>query len=292
MIKQINFLKADLDTVSTAALLTASLDNIKIVHLENTASNKDLNDSSILCIECGGDGLCALDNYDHHSNENLPCATVQAYEKIGSPKDLLEFVDHVSYIDAGKRLCNTPLPTNQTNHSLSSIFSGMLYLYQDETERFIKGYELIKEIMSSENCLNNVWDIPLVSDNLRTYAQAKSKLRKSLECKLCDVHTVIIDDYKIMILHSELAGVHGLLKKNGADISIAINDNFHKISISFTPKTLPFAKITCEKLNNIELGWGGHIDTGIIASPYQGTTISEDALTMLLTHVIREQSNH
>ena len=62
MIKQINFLKADLDTVSTAAMLTDCLDNLQIKRLENKASDSDLKDSSILCIECGGDGLCTLNN--------------------------------------------------------------------------------------------------------------------------------------------------------------------------------------------------------------------------------------
>ena len=52
MIKQINFVKADLDTVSTAAMLTDCLDNLQIKRLENKASDSDLKDSSILCIEC------------------------------------------------------------------------------------------------------------------------------------------------------------------------------------------------------------------------------------------------
>ena len=50
MIKQINFLKADLDTVSTAAMLIDCLDNLQIKRLENKASDSDLKDSSILCI--------------------------------------------------------------------------------------------------------------------------------------------------------------------------------------------------------------------------------------------------
>ena len=41
MIKQINFLKADLDTASTAAMLTDCLDNLQIKRLENKASDSD-----------------------------------------------------------------------------------------------------------------------------------------------------------------------------------------------------------------------------------------------------------
>lgn len=275
MIKQINFLKADLDTVSTVAMLTDSLDNLKIKQLENKASESDLKDSSILCIECGGDGLCALNNYDHHKNDCLSCATVQAFNMIGAPERFLQFVDHVSYVDTNTRLCNTPLPLNKSGNSVSSLFSGMLYLYHDENERFTKGYELIKTILSSDDLLNSVWNIPLLSDNFKRYANAKSTMQQLLSDELCKAKIFCIEGYQVMLLHSELAGVHGLLKRNGATISIAINDNLHKISISFTKQTLPLAKFIVEKLNRIEAGWGGHVDKGIIASPYQGSSLTD-----------------
>ena len=292
MIKQINFLKADLDTVSTAAMLTDSLDNLNLKHLENKASDGDLKDSSILCIECGGDGLCALNNYDHHTNDCLPCATVQAFNMIGKPESLLQFVDHVSYIDTNTRLCNSPLPLNKSGYSVSSLFSGMLYLYNDEIERFTKGYDLIKFILSSDNLLSSVWNIPLLSDNFKRYANAKSTMQQLLSDELCKAKIFCIEGYQVMLLHSELAGIHGLLKRNGAAISIAINDNLHKISISFTPQTLHFGKIILEKLNRIKPGWGGHIDKGIIASPYQGSSLTDIELCKIITETVKEQHNH
>uniref|UniRef100_UPI00402A7323 hypothetical protein n=1 Tax=Succinivibrio sp. TaxID=2053619 RepID=UPI00402A7323 len=292
MIKQINFLKADLDTVSTVAMLTDSLDNLKIKQLENKASESDLKDSSILCIECGGDGLCALNNYDHHKNDCLSCATVQAFNMIGAPERFLQFVDHVSYVDTNTRLCNTPLPLNKSGNSVSSLFSGMLYLYHDENERFTKGYELIKTILSSDDLLNSVWNIPLLSDNFKRYANAKSTMQQLLSDELCKAKIFCIEGYQVMLLHSELAGVHGLLKRNGATISIAINDNLHKISISFTKQTLPLAKFILEKLNRIEAGWGGHIDKGIIASPYQGSSLTDTEICKILTETVSRQYNH
>lgn len=291
MIKQINFLKADLDTVSTAAMLTDSLDTLKIKHLENKASDSDLKDSSILCIECGGDGLCALNNYDHHINDSLPCATVQAFNMIGKTDRFLQFVDHVCYIDTNTRLCNTPLPLNKSGYSVSSLFSGMLYLYHDENERFTKGYELIKTILSSDDLLNSVWDIPLLSDEIKRYANAKSTMQQLLSDELCKAKTFCIEGYQVMLLHSELAGIHGLLKRNGAAISIAINDSLHKITISFTPQTLHFGKIILENLNRIEPGWGGHIDKGIIASPYQGSSLTDIELCKIITETIKRQHN-
>lgn len=292
MIKQINFLKADLDTVSTVAMLTDSLDNLKIKQLENKASESDLKDSSILCIECGGDGLCALNNYDHHKNDCLSCATVQAFNMIGAPERFLQFVDHVSYVDTNTRLCNTPLPLNKSGNSVSSLFSGMLYLYHDENERFTKGYELIKTILSSDDLLNSVWNISLLSDNFKRYANAKSTMQQLLSDELCKAKIFCIEGYQVMLLHSELAEVHGLLKRNGATISIAINDNLHKISISFTKQTLPLAKFIVEKLNRIEAGWGGHVDKGIIASPYQGSSLTDIEICKILTETVSRQYNH
>ena len=273
-------------------MLTDSLDNLKIKQLENKASESDLKDSSILCIECGGDGLCALNNYDHHKNDCLSCATVQAFNMIGAPERFLQFVDHVSYVDTNTRLCNTPLPLNKSGNSVSSLFSGMLYLYHDENERFTKGYELIKEILSSDDLLNSVWNIPLLSDNFKRYANAKSTMQQLLSDELCKAKIFCIEGYQVMLLHSELAGVHGLLKRNGATISIAINDNLHKISISFTKQTLPLAKFIVEKLNRIEAGWGGHVDKGIIASPYQGSSLTDIEICKILTETVSRQYNH
>ncbi len=292
MIKQINYIKADLDTVSTAALLTESLDNTKLIHLEHKASDNDLKDNSILCIECGGDGIVALNNFDHHQIESLPCATVQAYIKIGSPSQLLQFADHVSYIDTNTRLISTELHSIKTAFSISSLFSGMLYLYHDENKRFIKGYDLIKKILSSEELLNKVWDIPLISDDFKRYADAKITLQQDLENELCNAHTVQIARYKVMILHSELTGIHGLLKRNGADISIAINDTIHKISISFTPKTIHLTQKFSKFINKKEQGWGGHIDKGIVASPYKGSCLTENSLCKILSEAIEYQSSY
>lgn len=168
----------------------------------------------------------------------------------------------------------------------------MLFLYNDENERFTKGYELIKAILSSDDLLNTVWNIPLLSDNFKRYANAKSTMQQLLSDELCKAKAFCIEGYQVMLLHSELTGIHGLLKRNGADISIAINDSLHKKSISFTPQTLHFGKIILEKLNRIESGWGGHIDKGIIASPYQGSFLRDIEICKIMTETINGQHNH
>ena len=154
----------------------------------------------------------------------------------------------------------------------------MLFLYTDEKQRFIKGYHFLKDIMNSEECLKSPWDIPLINSDFKLYAEAKDLLTKKLDKEILKAKTIYSNNFKVMILHSEYAGIHGLLKKNGAEISIAVNDNLRKVTISFTDKTTHYARTICNHLNMIENGWGGHIERGIIASPFKGTSLDESCL--------------
>lgn len=286
MIKQINFIKADLDTVCTAALLTSDLEQINLVKLYDNATQDDLNNSEVLCIECGGDGQTELNNFDHHANESLNCACAQAFQKLGSPQKLLKLIDYISFIDTGVGLYSCNIKPLISARALSSIFSGMMCLTPDEKQRFIKGYQIIKAVINSNEYRDSPWDIPLISHDFKMYYEAKILLTKKLDGELNNAKTVLIENLKVMVLHSENAGIHGLLKRNGADISIAINDRLNKVTVSFSDRTVHYAKLLCNSLNNLEKGWGGHIERGIIASPFKGTTLNESCLITVLEKVL------
>lgn len=286
MIKQINFIKADLDTVCTAALMTSDLEQINLVKLYVNATQDDLNNSEVLCIECGGDGQTELNNFDHHANESLICACGQAFQKLGSPQKLLKLIDYISFIDTGVGLYSCNIKPLISARALSSIFSGMMCLTPDEKQRFIKGYQIIKAVINSNEYRDSPWDIPLISHDFKMYYEAKILLTKKLDGELNNAKTVLIENLKVMVLHSENAGIHGLLKRNGADISIAINDRLNKVTVSFSDRTVHYAKLLCNSLNNLEKGWGGHIERGIIASPFKGTTLNEYCLITVLEKVL------
>lgn len=286
MIKQINFIKADLDTVCTAVLMTSNLEQINLVKLYDNATQDDLNNSEVLCIECGGDGQTELNNFDHHAKESLICACGQAFQKLGSPQKLLKLIDYISFIDTGVGLYSCNIKPLISARALSSIFSGMMCLTPDEKQRFIKGYQIIKAVINSNEYRDSPWDIPLISPDFKMYYEAKILLTKKLDEELNNAKTVLIENLKVMVLHSENAGIHGLLKRNGADISIAINDRLNKVTVSFSDRTVHYAKLLCNSLNNLEKGWGGHIERGIIASPFRGTALDESCLISVLGKVL------
>ena len=103
----IKFIKADLDTVAAAALiLNEQPENIYV--LMNNAEEKSLNHSSCLCLECGGDGLCSLNNFDHHEKSELPCAAVQAFNEYKCSEKYRNLVNYVEYIDTGREAALLP----------------------------------------------------------------------------------------------------------------------------------------------------------------------------------------
>lgn len=53
-----------------------------------------------------------------------------------------------------------------------------------------------KAILSSDYLLNTVWNIPLLSDNFKRYANAKSTMKLLLSDELCKAKTFCIEGYQ------------------------------------------------------------------------------------------------
>ena len=76
--------KIDLDTCGAALLLGVTREH-EVVWLRSAqASQEELSDPSILCVEVGGSGRVAEGNFDHHGagSEGLPSATLQAWRSL------------------------------------------------------------------------------------------------------------------------------------------------------------------------------------------------------------------
>ncbi|MDD7288030.1 MAG: hypothetical protein PUG89_10360, partial [Succinivibrio sp.] len=206
----IKFIKADLDTVAAAALILNELpENIYV--LMNNAEEKSLNHSSCLCLECGGDGLCSLNNFDHHEKSELPCAAVQAFNEYKCSEKYRNLVNYVEYIDTG-RGSFTSLSVDDSCCSISSLFSGMLSLYKSEITRFKKGFEFFKRIMEMPEVLANPLAVPVDDPVLSRYYKAKNKITDALnkeQDKIVKVDCAV----PTMYLKTQLPGVHGLLHK-------------------------------------------------------------------------------
>ena len=300
-ITKLNFIKADLDTVCTAAILLSKeeFETLDLVKLDTLAPAQDLEDPKVLCIECGGDGHIECNNFDHHqqvdaltipcdegvtvnlamSNEKgTYCSAVQAFIAQGMPSNLVNLVNFVSYVDT--RSCLIPvfeLKLKKGNTSLSDLFNGMRLIYKDEVERFKHGFDLLKEVMADEDKLEHPEHIQNLTQAQQQYLETKIKQKEAIEKAIEDAKTYYICGVKVSALETTLPGVHGLLKRHGAEISIAKNTDTAKISVSVDymckvdPQELAYA--LNQKENNKENTWGGHPELGIISSPYNGTKL-------------------
>ncbi|MCX8110684.1 MAG: hypothetical protein N3D15_05500, partial [Syntrophorhabdaceae bacterium] len=136
--------KPDLDTCLTGLIIGIS-DRDDIVVVDDVADEKDIQDHSVVCIECGGTGLTSLNNFDHHDPERyFPPACLQAYRKTGCHAAGLErLVEYVCLVDDRPDAHPViPFP------SLSNIFSGMLFVEKDTKNQFLKGIAILKRLLA------------------------------------------------------------------------------------------------------------------------------------------------
>ncbi len=300
-INKIKFIKADLDTVASAALILEKLPD-KIYVLKNIAGEKSLNDSACLCLECGGDGLCSLNNFDHHLKSELPCAAVQAFNEYKCSEKYLNLANYVEYIDTGRGGFKSASFDNNCC-SISGLFSGMLSLYKNEKTRFKKGFELLKRIMSMSEAIDNPLAVPVDNSLFLKYLQAKKHITEAL---YHEKNKVVKVDCAVptMYLKTQYMGVHGLLHKLGAVISIAVNAGTGKISISSVPGYEYLVEAFEKELNQQEEKnnadhkasdsgnrWGGHASMGIIGCPRNGSSLEFNQIIDIICKVTHNVIN-
>ncbi|KJR43567.1 hypothetical protein MCHI_000539, partial [Candidatus Magnetoovum chiemensis] len=138
--------KPDLDTCLTALILgVTEADDINVI--TNNASEQDILNPDVLCIEAGGSGLDALNNFDHHDpNKYFPPACVQAYTRKNLNNEKIEkLTRYVCIVDE-----KTEKHPVMDFPSLSNIFSGMMLLEKDKLKQFIKGIAILKTVVDND----------------------------------------------------------------------------------------------------------------------------------------------
>lgn len=267
---KIMFKKVDLDTAA-ACFILAKHSNAPLIQVRDSASIEDLCDPKVLCIECGGSGDVEHSNFDHHGDDAPDiCAAYQAWIYTGSADYLSKLVRYTQEVDLGG--WNGPNPSDG-KVSLSNLFSGMLMTTKSPVDKLNKGMELISKVLKSELSPDALGDLVSKDKELEVYATIKEKMAKQLEEELCKAQTFYAGELKIMGLQSSLPGVHGLLKRNGADVSVASNAQGYT-TISVNPGSQIILANVLQKLNALEPGWGGHPMGTIIGSRAEGTSMS------------------
>ncbi|MBN2231620.1 MAG: hypothetical protein JW781_02210 [Deltaproteobacteria bacterium] len=140
--------KPDLDTCLTALILGVG-PHTPVVVLPGEAPAEILAAPACRCIEVGGSGQVARNNYDHHDpRQYFPPACRQAFARLPAAKRrdavLMRLVDYVCLVDDPPPGGTPAIPFP----SLSNLFSGMLLTTAGTETRFWCGVELLETVRS------------------------------------------------------------------------------------------------------------------------------------------------
>lgn len=276
--------KPDLDTCLTALIMGVS-ETDEIIVSKSNASEEDLMNPHVRCIEAGGSGLVHLNNYDHHDADRyFPPACRQSYQTfsynhlpIASYLSLERLVEYVCMID-DKPKDHPPIEALGCRPviefpSLSNIFSGMLLIEKNAAFQFRKGMDILTRVLRDDiDPFNTMPDI----EEWMPYKKAKEEnIVKVAECmKKAEFYTAK-NGFKIGFVESESIGGIGTIYAQACDVAIMYNPAFgHPPIAKYTiagngKKVIHLA----EHLNHLEQGWGGR--ETIIGSPRSGTTIKK-----------------
>ncbi|MDY5486559.1 MAG: hypothetical protein SPF94_07430, partial [Desulfovibrio sp.] len=262
------FIKPDLDTVVAGSLLRA--EEALMWPLSHEAPERVLANTGILCLECGGSGRIQEKNFDHHGSQILACATEQAWHAIGAPQDLSILVKYTAAVDTGYTR-NAPAEGTLT---LSALFSGMRLCHATLAAQFGAGLHLVSCVRIQHLDPNDIGWLPRHNSLARRYEQARQAMHLRLEALSSKAVTIASTPCKVMMLTAEIPGVHGLLRKMGADISLAWNPRRRQCTIAAASGFAHKVHTALALLSPREPGWGGPAGGGIIGSPRGGTRLS------------------
>ena len=261
------FRKPDLDTV-TAAVLLGYRSGLPLSCVSQDAQPSDLADPAVICLECGGAGQSDLGNFDHHDPlEAFPPACVQA-AALKDPMDsgTKDLIAYVAAVDTGSRLC----PPDRAGLTLSAVFSGMRLVVPDLTEQFQSGAALVAAMIARQA---SPWDVPRHFVD-PAWIVAKRLARRRTASMEGQVERFMTNQGRLgMFLRVGSPGAHGLMRRLGADISVAnglLTSSHYSIS-----GHAPLMALLTEKFNALEVGWGGPKPGEIIGSPLRGTYLDD-----------------
>lgn len=257
--------KIDLDTVAVACLLGVSREDQVEVLRSGQATEEDLADSSILCIEVGGSGRVAEGNFDHHDMPIIPAGVGTIYSAcrqawaihnchycggvVGDP-ERLSFVawgpdmvtacnngenkrvaQVVEYIDCLDTRGPEALGRRQTNGfpTLSDVFNGMLLVVRDPVEQLHCGVEMLRNVTENLFTVKSVFGrMPVESfPRWAEWAEAKAENNRQMLQAVKEARfAATVSGYKLAWLKTDFFGAPGALYGVGAQIVVAYSPHF------------------------------------------------------------------
>jgi len=284
--------KVDLDTVGVAFFARVTREH-EVVSVRGQATDEDLQNNNVLCIEVGGSGQINLNDWDHHQEGGpVESATWQAAMIFPFPyhydaedeeemqrvarlsKGLIEYIDQLD--------CQGPksFPMyGQPGTYLSDIFSGMLLVTRDQIEKLHKGIEILTLVV--EKGIDPSGQMPNIPE-WQAYVVAKEENNHQLAKAVEDAQwTKTTSGLKLGFLETKFFGAPGALYGHGADVIVAMNPNFRGVK-KFTVAGNNGVKVDAckDRLNELEANqdstqtWGGPPTGTILGSPFGGSNLT------------------
>lgn len=276
--------QCDLDTCVTAFVLGVSPDaSIGIV--ENGAPEHLLRDRSYLCIEAGGSGRVAQNNFDHHASGGpIEPACVQALcSRPALDKSLQRLVEYAAARDVGQPSHSSEGP----RCDLSMLFSGVRLLIPDPSEQLRVGLRILCVIVDRE--LDPAGSLPELPE-WRAYMAAKRTERQNVEELRPAVERFATRrGYLAGFLETDHIGALGLLYRMDCAVGIAYSPRYRspaggRFISKYTIGGSEGRRVDglLGVLSSLEQGWGGPAHGTIIASPRSGTTLLASTVKSLV----------
>jgi len=264
----------DLDTCLTALILGIGPGN-EVSLAPAGATDTELADPQVLCIEAGGSGRLRDNNFDHHDpGQDLPPACVQAWYHNGCDPALERLVHYVALVDEAKPGASVAFP------SLSNVFSGMRLLELDPLQRFITGLDLLNRVLA--RCLDPFASLPEDAAWQPYIAAKHDNHRRVKEALATALFFTTAGRLDACYCESQAAGGMGALYARGCDVVIMHNPAWGEPPVSkytIAGKGRPVA-VLLEKLDEHEPGWGGRAT--IIGSPRAGSRLKPDEVMSIV----------
>jgi len=303
--KNVQVGKIDLDTCGAALLLDVSREDRIEVLRGGQATEEDLANPEILCIEVGGSGRVTEGNFDHHGtgSDGLPSATLQAWRslerwpdcghtvigQLPDPCDFVSFVVNcydnteetrtwaialsrlVEYINLLDTVGPAGLGRRQEGMfpTLSDVFAGILLVTRDPVEQLHSGVEMLRQVVLLG--IDPYGRMPVnrvILLKWATYAEAKAehnRLGKEAVEKAQWGKTS--SGLRMAVVESRFIGAIGELYGVGAKVAVVLNPNYDGVRKFTVAGNSVRVNAILPELNAREPGWGGPGNGTILGSP-------------------------
>jgi hypothetical protein len=273
---QVVFQQADLDTCLAGAILGVSEED-HILWRREGATQEELADAAVLCLEAGGSGEVDRGNFDHHDTSSpLPPACVQAFVHCGRPAPYERLVEFTELVDTGQPFACPGFP------NVSHLVSGI---------RFILELDPVRQLLAGVACLRQIAELGLDPFNSLPWREEWTPFFEEKQRRLDHLASVASTaelarwkNLTIGFAETGAVGAPGALYELGADVAVVYAPSY---GCPPAPKATISGKGVrvdglLPMLNACEPGWGGPAHGSIVGSPRAGTRLSFQELRALV----------